>query len=357
MTHRIPPPRQAERGFVMMLYSLMMLFIVIPMVGLAIDAGIMYMIKGKLQTAVDGAALGAARSLSANVSLANQESNAGAAGIANYHANFPNNWMGITPVSDPTVDWSQSTTYTAVVQVTGTVSAPTWFMKILGFNNVTVKATSQATRRNLNVVLVVDRSASLQVEGNCPTLIADAQAFVNNSFVEGRDQVGLVTFGTSYHYDFSLNSTFKTTLTTDLSNLVCEGFTNAAAGFTTGFNALKANTATNQFALNVIVFFTDGEPNTMTFGVNPSTGAVSSTNSPLQVLTTSSCNPHANGTTLSGVLAGDVTVNLWGGVLQWTNSGIGHLTNSDLNAVTTPSNCSFVMPAGKFLYHSLNPAV
>jgi Flp pilus assembly protein TadG len=100
--------RQGERGFVMMLYVLMMLFIVIPMVGLAIDAGIMYMIKGKLQTAVDGAALGAARSLAANVPLANQESNAGSVGIANYHANFPNNWMGITPVNDPTVYWGFS---------------------------------------------------------------------------------------------------------------------------------------------------------------------------------------------------------------------------------------------------------
>ena len=341
MSNRTRPARQGERGFVMILYCLMMLFIVIPVVGLAIDAGIMYMIKGKLQTAVDGAALGAARSLAANVPLANQESNAGAAGIANYHANFPNNWMGITPVSDPTVYWGNSTSSTAVVNITGTVTAPTWFMKILGFNGITVQATSEATRRNLNVVLVVDRSESLQDEGNCPILKADAEAFVTNSFVEGRDEVGMVTFGTSYNYDFALNSTFKSALTTDLSNLTCTGFTNAAAGFTTGFNALKNNTASNQFALNVIVFFTDGEPNTMTFGVNPSTNAASSssTYNPFSVLTTSSCNPHTAGTTISGVIAGDVTYNTWGGVFKWTNSGIP--VSSDFTAVSTPSGCSF----------------
>jgi hypothetical protein len=91
------------------------------------------------------------------------------------------------------------------------------------------------------------------------------------------------------------------------------------------------------------VFFTDGEPNTMTFGVNPSTNAASSssTYNPFSVLTTSSCNPHTAGTTVSGVLAGDVTYNIWGGVLQWYNSGIGNLTNQDLNAVATPSGCSF----------------
>src|SRR5579862_3884414 len=140
MSHRNRMGRRGERGFVLTLYTLMMLFVIVPMVGLAIDSGIMYMIKGKLQTAVDGAALGAARNLSANVSIANQESTAGAAGIANYHANFPSNWMGVTTVSDPTVDWSQSTASTAVVNITGTVAAPTWFMRIFGYNTLNVSA-------------------------------------------------------------------------------------------------------------------------------------------------------------------------------------------------------------------------
>src|ERR1700677_4398667 len=123
MSNRSRTARRGERGFVLVLYSLMMLFIIVPVVGLAIDAGIMYMIKGKLQTAVDGAALGAARNLSASTVLADQEATAGAAAIANYHANFPNNWMGITPVNAPTVSWANSTTYIAVVDITGQVIA------------------------------------------------------------------------------------------------------------------------------------------------------------------------------------------------------------------------------------------
>ena len=148
----------------------------------------------------------------------------------------------------------------------------------------------------------------------------------------------MVTFGTSYNYDFTFNTTFKSTLTTDLSNLSCQGFTNAAAGFATGFTQLK--NLNDQFALNVIVFFTDGEPNTMTFGV----GGVS----PLPVLTTSSCNPHTAGTTISGVIAGDASAhyNAWGGVFNWTNSGIGTLTNSDFNVISSPSGCSFQSAGG-----------
>jgi len=327
MSNHVRPARRRQRGFILTLYPLMMLFIIMPIVGLAIDAGILYMIKGKLQVAVDGAALGAARSLNQSTVLASQEPLAGATGIRYYHANFPNNWMGVTPVNDPTVSWANSSTSTAVVDITGTVIAPTWFMRILGFNSVTMTATGEAVRRNVNVMFVIDRSQSLSDEGNCPTLKTDAQAFVN-SFVEGRDKLGMVTFGTSYNYDFAFNTTFHSTLTTDLSNLACTGFTNAAAGFSTGFTQLK--NLNDQFSLNVIVFFTDGEPNTMTFGVGGT--------SPLPVLSTSGCNPK---TGISGVIAGDAAAyyNAWGGVFNWTNGGIP--VSSDFNVVSTPSGCSF----------------
>ena len=65
-----------ERGAVLLLTTLALLFIVIPMVGLAIDGGTLYAVKAKLQTATDGAALAAARSLSRGLSLSSQQSSA-----------------------------------------------------------------------------------------------------------------------------------------------------------------------------------------------------------------------------------------------------------------------------------------
>jgi hypothetical protein len=44
-------------------------------------------------------------------------------------------------------------------------------------------------------------------------------------------------------------------------NIVCTGLTNGAAGFSTGWNSLKA--LNDRGALNAIVFFTDGQPNTL----------------------------------------------------------------------------------------------
>ena len=350
ITRTVSSRRRNQRGVVTLLYTLMMLFMIIPMVGLAIDAGIVYTIKGKLQAAVDGASLSAARSLNLNTSVTQQSGPATTFAISVVHANFPTGWMSVNSVPDPTVTLAtnaqDSTIPLGEVQVTvnETISAPTWFMRILGFNNVTMSANGVAVRRNVNVMFVIDRSQSLQDEGNCGTLKTDAEAFVN-SFVENEDQLGMVTFGTSFNYDFTFNTTFKTTVTTKLSNLVCSGFTNAAAGFSYGFSKLLA--LNQQNALNVIVFFTDGEPNTMTFGVNytsnplSSGASSSSTYSPMSVLTSSSCNPHTAGTTVSGVIAGDASAhyNAWGGVFQWYNSGIP--VNSDFNAVGTPSGCAF----------------
>jgi Flp pilus assembly protein TadG len=343
MTRTVSSQRRNQRGVVTLLYTLMMLFVIIPMVGLAIDAGIIYTIKAKLQAAVDGASLSAARSLNLNTSVTQQSGPASTFAIGVVHANFPTGWMSVNPVPDPTVTLATNAQNSSIplgevqVTVSETIAAPTWFMRILGYNSVSMTASGVAVRRNVNVMFVIDRSQSLQDEGNCGTLQTDAQQFVN-SFVETQDQLGMVTFGTSYNYDFAFNTTFKSAVNTQLSNLVCAGFTNAAAGFSTGFNKLLALNAQN--ALNVIVFFTDGEPNTMTFGVN-SSGAVSSTNSPLPILTTSSCNPHTAGTTVSGVIAGDASAyyNAWGGVFKWTNSGIP--VSSDFNAVTTPSGCAF----------------
>lgn len=246
------------------MYTLMMLFIIIPMVGLAIDAGILYTVKAKLQAAVDGASLGAARSLNRGQDITSQQAAATDTAIRYYHANFPNNWMAVSPINDPTVTWPTSPNpATAIINVQGDIISPTWFMRILGFNSVHLTAVGQATRRDVNVLLVIDRSGSLATSGSCPSLSSSAALFVN-SFSNNRDRMGLITFGTYYNIDFPFNYNFQVNLSTLLGNLNCIGWTNAGAAYWKGYQALKALGDMN--ALNVILFFTDGQPNTITFG-------------------------------------------------------------------------------------------
>jgi Flp pilus assembly protein TadG len=307
--------RIRQRGFVTLIWTCMMLFVIIPSVGLAIDAGVMYYIKSKLQTAVDGAALGAARSLNQGQTIASQEVAATDVATRYYHANFPNNWMGVTPVNDPTVTWPSAPPATAIINVQGDINAPTWFMRIIGVNSLHLTVAGQSSRRNVNLMLVVDRSTSLSDTGSCPTLAADAQVFVQ-SFSNNRDRLALITFGTYYNLDFPPNLSFQPALSNMLANLQCSGFTNAAAAFSTAYSTLK--NLNDQNALNVIVLFTDGIPNTLTFGpyYGPGAGVAGAK---LPIKGGSSCT--TTGTTgFSGVIAGDTSYGVTGGIFQATTS-------------------------------------
>src|SRR3984893_15937430 len=145
---------KGQRGFVIHIWLFMMLFVTIPMVGLAIDGALCISSKGKLQAAVDGAA----RSLNRSTAVAQQITGATDTATRYYHANFPAGWMGVSSVADPTVRWSPAPPATAIINVFGQVDAPTWFMRILGFNSVHLAVVGQASRRHVNIMLVIDRS-------------------------------------------------------------------------------------------------------------------------------------------------------------------------------------------------------
>src|ERR1700751_2415297 len=53
-----------RRGYVLIFGALMLFFILVPAAGLAIDVGMMYLVKSLLLAASDGAALAGARALS-----------------------------------------------------------------------------------------------------------------------------------------------------------------------------------------------------------------------------------------------------------------------------------------------------
>ncbi len=310
------------------MYTFMMLFILIPMVGLAIDAGIMYSIKGKLQMSVDGAALGAARSLNRAQDIPSQQTAATDTAKRYYHANFPNNWMAVTPVNDPTVTWPAAPVGTAIINVKGDVDAPTWFMKILGFNSIHLTVVGESVRRNVNIMLVMDRSTSITNSGDCGNVKAAAQLFVN-SFSNNRDKIGMVSFGTYYNLDFAPVLDFQdsansgaNSLPSKIGQIVCQGTTNAASAYSLAFKTLKDLGDLN--ALNVILFFTDGQPNTVTYGPYYGTG----TGPVLVKKAGSSCAWTAAATAaggISGVLSGDPDFPFHFGVLRgtWEGGGTG----------------------------------
>ncbi len=258
-----------ENGFVIITTALMLMF-VIPIVGLAIDAGFLYAVKARLSAAVDAAALAAARSLALGQTIAEQEGSAQARAAAFFAANYP---VGMMNSQSPSINTTIAETgfRTRTVTVTGTVDSPLFFMRMIAnAPTTTVAAAGKASRRDVNVILVLDRSGSMNSNGGCTALRNAATSFVD-LFANQRDRIGMVTYGVSYAISYAPSMNFKSgspTLPGVISTITCSGGTGAAQALYKGYEQII--NINEPGALNVLVFFTDGIPNTVTanFPVN-----------------------------------------------------------------------------------------
>ena len=75
-------------GFVMMIYCIMLVF-TLTMVGLAVYAGTLYVIKGRLSSAVDAAALAAGRSVNLGATVCAAQTAATSTATQYFNANSP----------------------------------------------------------------------------------------------------------------------------------------------------------------------------------------------------------------------------------------------------------------------------
>jgi len=244
-----------------------MLTFVVPAVGLAIDASLIYGIRARLSLAADAAALAAARSLSNGLTLAEQEAAAVATANRFVNANFPDGYLYSTGRT-VSVSVAETGARTRTVTVDLSVRAPSYFLRYLGRESTPLRAIGRASRRDVNVMMVLDRSGSLQSAGACTPMKNAATAFVRK-FANFRDRVGLLTYGGDFRVDFPLQSTPGNFLTGPnsipdlISRIHCVGATNSSQALWQGYEQLKR--INEPGSLNVILFFTDGQPNTLTF--------------------------------------------------------------------------------------------
>lgn len=279
----IPNRNPREKGIAVILASLMAFFL-IGVVGLSIDAGLAYVVKGRLMAAVDAASLGAARGLNLgeDVSAANLAATNSATRF--FKANFPDNYMGTNPaLTTITPNFTLLTSNgnpTGVLQVdvTGAVTAPTYFMKMFSVDNMRVSATGTATRRTLVMMLVLDVSGSMgtrAVPNSIPTSVTssssscDAMVYSASTFLDyfsAYDYVGAVTFSTSARQIYAPSRDYKMTDATGLDSQLravnCGGNTNTAPSINIAWASIR--NVGLKLAMNEILVFTDGMPNVMT---------------------------------------------------------------------------------------------
>lgn len=272
--------RRGERGIVMIL-GVLSLAVVIPMVGLSVDVGYLYASKARLQAAVDGASLAAARSLNLGSNTAAQATAAKQNAVNWFYSNFPpGNWSTTaTNMNTSTVSVYDDTVNPNLrhVDVTASTRVPTFFMKWLHVNSTTINAKGFSSRRDAVITLVLDRSGSMCLglaqpcnnTGACGPMKAAAKLFTGQ-FAAGRDYIGMVSFSDGTYVHSPPVQTFRTVLgyndgstsgTGAIDNIQCQGGTGTSQAISTGYNAIYQRFLPGAF--NVLVIETDGLPNTM----------------------------------------------------------------------------------------------
>ena len=249
---------RSEAG-VAMIHMAVFLPMLLLFTGLAVDSGRAYLVKAQLSKAVDGAALSAARNLNGG----NPKGEAAKV----FNANFPSDFMGATFVTDPNTapDFYEKITIEEtgvhVVTIKATATVPTTFMRLGSFNEVTVSSASEATRRLVDLSLVLDVSGSIGAAW--PSVRDAARSFID-AFDANGDRMALITYSYGARVLDQMPAGFgfdKVKLKADVPNSLPGGTTSMAEGLYRGWDEVRAVTAGQQAGLRVIVLFTDGSGN------------------------------------------------------------------------------------------------
>ena len=323
-----PTHKKGESGTSLVVAVASLVFL-IPMIGLAVDVGFLYVVKARLQGAVDGASLAAARSLNLGQSTAAQTTSAKQNAVNWFYANFPaGSWFTNTTVMD-TSDAHANVYDDPInpnlrhVDVTASSKVPTLFMRWFGVANTAINAVGFATRRDVNAMLVLDRSGSMGA--SCGSLITAAKTFTGQ-FSAGRDKIGALSFADNAYLHHIPSSDFQTTLgytnsfgtaSGELDTIACAGGTATPQAIALAYNELyKLN---QPGALNVIVVETDGRPNTIT--VNFWDGATAG------IAGGSGCRDNANKTKAGGGFTTMGSLPAWTGGHSMNTGGAGYMAD------------------------------
>lgn len=256
-----------EQGIALILTSLATVFLSL-FTGLAIDGTLLMVVEGRLSAAVDAAALGAGRSLNLGSTVTEANSYASQAGQTFFMANFPQGYMGVAPFTASSAvqsTFSLGANGVVNVAVTAQVTAPVYFMRLAGFTSAPLSATGTASRRGLVMMIVLDISGSMNNYYNgstaCATMVQAASNFANN--FSAYDTLGLVAFESIAHLKYPISSNWKVgnALVNEINALTCTGSTNTTGALNLAYSEIKS--VGLPLALNAIVLFTDGMPNSV----------------------------------------------------------------------------------------------
>lgn len=243
-----------ESGQVLIFFGLLLPLLIL-FVGFAIDFGFAFVTRAELSKAADAAALAAMRNLAQGQTTATSIAKAEFA--LNYNASSKLN------ATNPSMSVSYSTASNGepIINVTDTATINTAFIKLAGFNTLTIGSSSQATRPPILLSLVLDTSGSMNLNGGGAALPGSVDSFLDY-FINGTDELGEVSFSSIASNNVAMSTNFKTAITTSVAGLSYAGATYAQGGLLDGQTQVQGIASPPANAVKVVVFFTDGWANT-----------------------------------------------------------------------------------------------
>ncbi len=175
--------------------------IVISSTGIFVDMSQAYLVKARLSSAVDAAALAGAATGSDDIDVIQNKVQ------AFIDANYPEDKIGTNIIVEASLDEDELT-------VTASAQLETSFMRIFGYDILDVDSTSVVQRevRGLEVVMVLDNTGSMNTDNNIGTLRTATDNFITILFESVSDpelvKVGLVPYASSVNvgpYGLGLN--------------------------------------------------------------------------------------------------------------------------------------------------------
>ena len=249
--------KKEEAGTVLIAFALF-LFILLGFCALGMETGRWYMVRAELSKSVDAAALVAAKNISNPFVAPRTLAEEFAA------ANFPSGYLGTPGSGAGSVSFTATVIGNDKVQVDGSVSATAILAKLFGANLVPTSSRGIAQKKEVEIMLVLDRSGSM-AGAPIADLKAAATTFVNLFLdTQAKDKMGLINFATSVTFARALGTNYVAPMTSAISSMTAVGATNTEdaidqvdgpQGFTDQ-TGIPGDRRIQQF----MIFFSDGRP-------------------------------------------------------------------------------------------------
>ena len=254
--------KKNQSGSVLIMVAVFM-FLLLGVIAAGVEAGRWYLVRAELAKSVDAGALVACSNLS------NPNVSPMALAVEYANANFPAGAVGTPGAGTGSATFSANLLAANRVQVNGGASATSIFAQLLGFGLVPVKSLSIAQKRQVEIMLVLDRSGSMS--GTPLSDLKEAATGFVSFFktTQAEDKMGMISFATYATVARPLGINFVGAMNTAIGGLTATTATNSedAIDLADGPGGLtdQAGVAPESKIAQFVIFFSDGRPNSFRY--------------------------------------------------------------------------------------------